>query len=666
MAATYYIGPGEDIPQITSADTMRLRVMLYDSTDATKGKTGVGYAAVTATYCKPGETSFTAFPSFGTNNWAEIGNGWYDLIIRGGTSAELALLNATGVILVNLAATGAYTQNVARKIVSADVARQDVWTPTIAGYLDGAISGVAAAAATAVWGATTRTLSAFSFTVAATVAGSVGSVASYGTLVADIATAVWGAGTRTLSAFGFTVAATVAGSVGSVASYGTLAADVATAVWGAGTRTLSAFGFTVALTAGHGLALATDLATLAGKFTGITLLAKWLRALARKDAADSTALAEINASGGTYSELTDSQEAIRDTAPLGTAMRGTDGAELAGAAAAAVGTLHNAPDVSTDIAAIKAVTDGLDALLSTTGIALTAAERTALTAAVWGAATRTLSAFGFSVAVSDKTGFSLTDEEVAAIRAGLSTFDGNLSPVTDELDAIKGEGFSPADSLVAIQAAVSTASGAGAFAVVLVVHDGSGNAVEGLGVVVRNTADDDPGPALGVTDSNGHFAAQLDAGDYHVWLGPNGFYSFANPYAITVTESGTLEPLVCEALALPAATDPALCACYLDVRDVDGGALVGADEGFLAVNDIKVPAWPAGLTTGSAALARSGETYYTDANGRLVVNFMRGSVVTLQIGAGNPHGPLKQATIILTVPDAATCALSSGTAYAPA
>jgi hypothetical protein len=587
MATTYYIGPGEDIPQITSADTMRLRVMLYDSTDATKGKTGVGYAAVTATYCKPGETSFTAFPSFGTNNWAEIGNGWYDLIIRGGTSAELALLNAGGVILVNLAATGCYTQNVARKIVSADVARQDVWTPTIAGYLDGAISGVAAAAATAVWGATTRTLSAFSFTVAATVAGSVGSVASYGTLVADIATAVWGAGTRTLSAFGFTVAATVAGSVGSVASYGTLVADVATAVWGAVARTLTGFGFTTGLAA-------------------------------------------------------------------------------TGEAATAVATLHNAPDVSTSVAAIKAVTDELDTLLSTTGIALTAAERTALTAAVWGAATRTLSAFEFSVAVSDKTGFSLTDEEVAAIRAGLSTFDGNLSPVTDELDAIKGEGFSPADSLVAIQAAVSTASGAGAFAVVLVVHDGSGNAVEGLGVVVRNTADDDPGPALGVTDINGHFAAQLDAGDYHVWLGPNGFYSFANPYAITVTESGTLAPLVCEALALPAATDPALCACYLDVRDVDGGALVGADEGFLAVNDIKVPAWPAGLTTGSAALARSGETYYTDANGRLVVNFMRGSVVTLQIGAGNPHGPLKQATIILTVPDAATCALSSGTAYAPA
>lgn len=50
--------------------------------------------------------------------------------------------------------------------------------------------------ATAVWGATTRTLS------------------SFGTLVSDISTAVWGATTRTLSAFGFTVAATVADKTG--------------------------------------------------------------------------------------------------------------------------------------------------------------------------------------------------------------------------------------------------------------------------------------------------------------------------------------------------------------------------------------------------------------------------------------------------------------------
>jgi hypothetical protein len=66
----------------------------------------------------------------------------------------------------------------------------------------------------------------------------------------------------------------------------------------------------------------------------------YLQLLARKDAAIKTdlavELAALNANlgtgGGTYDNLTDSQEAIRDTAPLGTAMRGTDNAALAATA----------------------------------------------------------------------------------------------------------------------------------------------------------------------------------------------------------------------------------------------------------------------------------------------------------------------------------------------
>jgi hypothetical protein len=74
------------------------------------------------------------------------------------------------------------------------------------------------------------------------------------------------------------------------------------------------------------LATAASLTALAGKFTGITALANWLRGMARKDTMDSTAKSEINSGGGAFDEATDSVEAIRDTAPLGTAMRGTDGA----------------------------------------------------------------------------------------------------------------------------------------------------------------------------------------------------------------------------------------------------------------------------------------------------------------------------------------------------
>lgn len=46
--------------------------------------------------------------------------------------------------------------------------------------------------------------------------------------------------------------------------------------------------------------------------SGITSLAKWLQALARKSTPDATALSEINSGGGTFNAATDSQEAIRD------------------------------------------------------------------------------------------------------------------------------------------------------------------------------------------------------------------------------------------------------------------------------------------------------------------------------------------------------------------
>lgn len=76
--------------------------------------------------------------------------------------------------------------------------------------------------------------------------------------------------------------------------------------------------------------------TLEARFTGITSLAEWLGLLAGKQAGNATALTEIKATGagaGTYDPTTDSNEALRDTAPMGTAMRGTDSASTHDAAA---------------------------------------------------------------------------------------------------------------------------------------------------------------------------------------------------------------------------------------------------------------------------------------------------------------------------------------------
>jgi len=70
-----------------------------------------------------------------------------------------------------------------------------------------------------------------------------------------------------------------------------------------------------------------DLTAFAAKFFGITLVANWLRGLARKDTMDATAKMEINDGGGSYNEATDSSEAIRDAMALETtltAMRGAD------------------------------------------------------------------------------------------------------------------------------------------------------------------------------------------------------------------------------------------------------------------------------------------------------------------------------------------------------
>ena len=62
-------------------------------------------------------------------------------------------------------------------------------------------------------------------------------------------------------------------------------------------------------------AVKTVVDAIAAVLAGITVLANWLRAMVRKDAADATAKSEINASGGTYDETTDSQQAQanRDT-----------------------------------------------------------------------------------------------------------------------------------------------------------------------------------------------------------------------------------------------------------------------------------------------------------------------------------------------------------------
>jgi hypothetical protein len=119
----------------------------------------------------------------------------------------------------------------------------------------------------------------------------------------------------------------LAGAVNSINSDGITASSIADgsftaskfaagafdAVWTSSLRTLTSFG---TLTIDIWTYGSRTLTSLGSQFSGITSLANWLRAVARKANIDATTISEINASTGagtgTYDATTDSQEAIRD------------------------------------------------------------------------------------------------------------------------------------------------------------------------------------------------------------------------------------------------------------------------------------------------------------------------------------------------------------------
>lgn len=104
------------------------------------------------------------------------------------------------------------------------------------------------------------------------------------------------------------------------------------------------------------VATAANLATLAAKFTGITLLAEWLGLIAGKQTGNSTARTELRATGagsGTFDETTDSLEAGRDN--VGTAGAGLTAAD--DAVISAIGALNNISSANVKTQADQALAD---------------------------------------------------------------------------------------------------------------------------------------------------------------------------------------------------------------------------------------------------------------------------------------------------------------------
>jgi hypothetical protein len=150
----------------------------------------------------------------------------------------------------------------------------------------------------------------------ATRAGYLDNLSAAPPTASDIATAVWAAGTRTLS------------------SFGTLIADIATAVWGAVTRTIT--GGTITTNSDKtGYALTgTDLADIKAKTDQLTFTTPGsVDAIATVDTSDLATSANqttiinhlTDVKGATFSEATDSLEAIRNRGDVAWITGGTGG-----------------------------------------------------------------------------------------------------------------------------------------------------------------------------------------------------------------------------------------------------------------------------------------------------------------------------------------------------
>jgi hypothetical protein len=166
------------------------------------------------------------------------------------------------------------------------------------------------------------------------------------------------------------------------------------------------------------------------------------------------------------------------------------------------------------------------AILEDTGTTLPAAFVTLVSdiaTAVWGAAARTLTAFGFSLGFA--TPANVTDAR-DHIEAAISTDLSGLATATN-LTAVKGV-------VDAIKLKTDTLGGAGAVSWPFTVTEtGSGVPIPGAEVVVSTDSGKANIIATGITDTFGIVTFLLDAGTYYFWTNHPGF-NFTNPRQETV------------------------------------------------------------------------------------------------------------------------------------
>ena len=215
--------------------------------------------------------------------------------------------------------------------------------------------------------------------------------------------------------------------------------------------------------------------------------------------------------------------------------------------------------------------------------------------------------------VEDFTAF-MADVTALALEATLTAMKGaTFATLTDSLEALRNRG----------DAAWTTGgSGTGVNSCPLTYTDDDSNAVAGLKVSVKNVAEDTT-VATGVTNSLGVVTFNLDDESYHVLTPSTAIYELTNN---TLVVSGTTAAAYeVTTNAIPAPSDATLCRCYAYMREIEGGTVLGEDEGTLDVRKLRTRPSGATIIYGDGVAARG-----TDANGLVYVDIVRGAVVQMR------------------------------------
>ena len=190
----------------------------------------------------------------------------------------------------------------------------------------------------------------------------------------------------------------------------------------------------------------------------------------------------------------------------------------------------------------------------------------------------------------------------------------------------------------------SGGAGSGANTVVVTITDALAVPVLGLGVTIWNS-DESAVIAGQVTDALGQVTFYLDDGTYVANTPDTPAWSGSSN--ALVVSGATTDTFAVTANAITPPLDPTLCRVYAYMREIEGGTVLGADEGTL--NVVALRSRPSGATIiyGDGVAARG-----TDANGFVYVDIVRGATVQLR---GTWTGTTARTEDVeVVVPDSAT------------